>query len=75
MLFHKIELLGLGPVEQGISLQVLARSVKPRALSLQETICTILNVPIGASEPIATPGKAPQSPAGPIDLRAVTAAR
>jgi len=50
-LFHKIELLGLGPVEQGISLQVLARSVKPRALSLQETICMILNVPMGATEP------------------------
>jgi len=49
-LFHKIELLGLGPVEQSISFQVLARSVKPGGLSLQETICTILNVPVGAAQ-------------------------
>jgi hypothetical protein len=51
-LFHKLELLGLGPVEQSISLQVLARSVKPRGLSLQETISMILNVPAGAAESI-----------------------
>jgi len=49
-LFQKIELLGLGPVEQSISLQMLARSVKPRGLSLQETIDTVLNVPAGPSE-------------------------
>jgi hypothetical protein len=51
-LFHKLELLGLGPVEQSISLQMLARSVKPRGLSLQDTINVILNVPAGAAEPI-----------------------
>jgi hypothetical protein len=51
-LFHKLELLGLGPVEQSISLQVLARSVKPRGLSLQDTINVILNVPAGAAEPV-----------------------
>ena len=43
-LFHKIKLLGLGPVEQSISLQMLARSVKPRGLSVQETIDTVLKV-------------------------------
>jgi hypothetical protein len=52
LLFHKIELLGLGPVEQSISLQVLARSVRPRGLSLQETISMILNVPAGTAEPV-----------------------
>jgi hypothetical protein len=51
-LFHKIGLLGLGPVEENISLQMLARSVKPRGLSLQETISMILNVPVGAAEPV-----------------------
>jgi hypothetical protein len=31
---------------------MLARSVKPRGLSLQDTINVILNVPAGAAEPV-----------------------
>ena len=44
-LFHKVELMGLGPVELGISQQTLTRPVKPRGLEVQQLIDAINNVP------------------------------
>ena len=49
-LFRKIELLGLGPVELDISFELLARSVKPRGLSVQETVAMIRNMPVAAPQ-------------------------
>ena len=37
-LFRQVELLGLGPVELNISHQMLARSIKPRGVSLEQLI-------------------------------------
>lgn len=42
-LFATIELLGLGPVEQSISMQMLARSIRPQGLTVQQAVDTIRN--------------------------------
>ncbi len=44
-LFHRVELLGLGPVELEISQRMLARSIKPRGVTIDQMIEAVLSTP------------------------------